>query len=360
MTFQIPIEYLIAGYQVRYQQLDILIPQAFKGSKANEVNLYIDLYSIYRTVFSRSYHTDIGNNFTVVTSQILNLCGHYKNYFKRIGVYAKIFLISSYNLPDYACKIIPGYNHDMVDKLCNKEVTAIITQNLELLNALCQYINHVYILSTSFESSVLIKKIIEKEQSNGNSNPNIIISSDLYPLQLCSMFPDTVMLCPVKFRGTDESMITLPNGAVGHDLSIWAMIRGKRGQNASEQPPLSISTQNLALVHALNRFPERNIKKLINMRQLEKLIGRTIGNSPIPISVDTLYEANPELYNYYPISQVEIRYRALSVNYGSNLFDESMECNTLHYEDLRDPNALQMINSQYFATNPIDLDRLCY
>ena len=39
----VPVEYLITRYFVRYQQLDSMIPVVFKGSKANVVNIYIDL-----------------------------------------------------------------------------------------------------------------------------------------------------------------------------------------------------------------------------------------------------------------------------------------------------------------------------
>jgi hypothetical protein len=67
----------------------------------------------------------------------------------------------------------------------------------------------------------------------------------------------------------------------------------------------------------------------------------------------------PDLYNRVPKAKIDSRYNVLDIDYQYYLFTEmSSESMTLHYENLSDPNALEMINSQYFSKNPIDLLRL--
>jgi hypothetical protein len=58
------------------------------------------------------------------------------------------------------------------------------------------------------------------------------------------------------------------------------------------------------------------------------------------------------------IIEFENRYNALDVGVQSNLFNASIEYNTLKYENLNDPDAINLINSKYFTNNPLDLFRL--
>lgn len=352
----IPVEYLIARYFIKYQQLDNLIPNAFKGSKANAVNIYIDLYGLYKTIFSRNYRTDI-SDYTAFTVTLINMCSHYRSYFKGMGVYAHIFLISSYNVPEISKRFVANYNKTFCDKLKNTAVKEMVELNTELLNILCPYLPNIYFLSTKFESTVLINKLIQLE-SKKNNLPNIIISSDIYPMQLCSEYDNTVFLKPIKFQGVDNSVITYPRGHELHEISFWSVICRERDKLVSDASEVTISPRNFMLLMALNRFPERNFENLLQQRVANRYISNVIGNQPIKLSLDMLYQSQPELLTKIPQSKIDARYKTLDVEYQSLLFEEDLESKVLHYENLNDPTAVQMINSQYFEKNPIDLFRL--
>lgn len=353
----VPVEYLITRYFVRYQQLDSMIPVVFKGSKANVVNIYIDLYGIYKTIFSRTYRTDI-SDYTSFTVTLINMCSHYRSYFKGIGVYANIFLISSYNVPELSKKFIANYNKTFSDKLKNTAVKEMVELNTQLLEILCPYLPNIHFLSTKFESTVLINKIIQLEIEKGNSNPNIIISSDIYPMQLCSEYDNTVFLKPKKYQGVDNSLITFPRDHEFHKNSFWSIICKDRDNLMSDENRITISTRNYMLLMALNRFPERNFEAKLNIHVANRYISNIVGNEPIKLSVDMLYESQPDLFNKVPQTQIDSRYKTLDISYQSLLFEEDIESKVLHYENLNDPDAVQMINSQYFEKNPIDLFRL--
>lgn len=351
----VPVEYLVARYFVKYHQLDNLIPMVFSGSKANVVNIYIDLYGLYKTIFSRSFRTDI-TDYTAFTSTVINMCSHYRSYFKGIGVYANIFLISSYNVPLINKKFVAGYNKTFTDKLKNTAVKEMIELNIELLNILCPYLPNIYFLSTNFESTTLINKLIQMELVKGNDNPNIIISSDIYPMQLCTEYNNTVFLKPKKYLKEDKSTITFPRGHENHDISIWSIVGQERDRLMSDVRNITVSARNMMLLMALNRFPERNLENLIQIGKANQYIYNVIGNQPVKLSIDMLYETITSLL--VPQTQIDARYKTLDISYQSMIFEEDIESKVIHYENFNDPDAIRMINSQYFEKNPLDLFRL--
>lgn len=354
---RVPVEYIVTKYFVKYQKLNELISMAFAGSKANRINLYIDLYGIYKTLFSRTYRTDI-TDYTAFVSIIINMCSHYRAYFKGLGVYCKIFLISSYNIPEVNLKFVAGYNKTFVDKLKNQQVRDMIEMNIQLLEILCPYLPEIHFIKTDFESTVLMKHIILKEMSEGNNDPNLIISTDLYPLQLCSEFENTCFLKPKKWNQEDLSAITAPKGHPMHEKSFWSIVCRERDNLMSDASEVSISPSNMMLLMSLNRFPDRNFKNLIHFKVANNIIFDIVGSEPIKLDINTLYDNSKQLSDKVPKSVVESRYKALDVNYQYLLFENSVEPHIIHYENLDDPTAVQMINAEYFSKNPIDLFRL--
>lgn len=357
MNDQIPVEYIVARYFVKYNRLDNLISFAFKGSDATHVNLYIDLYGLYFTLMSRNYHTDMSNYISMTTS-IVNMCAHYRGYFKRIGVSTTIFLVSSYNIPSQTLQFIPTYNRTFQDKLKSKALREMIELNIELLSIICPYLPDIHFIKTDFESAVMINHLIKNEGLHGNEDPNIIISSDLYPIQLVNDFKDTVFLRPLKSPEGDASVITLPRGSEGFEEMFWAVVTRSRSKIGLIQERPDVYAANFVFLEALNSFPERNLKVLLNITTAKKYMNQVTNGTDIHVTLDMLYELNSELATRCPIASVKPRVNALDVHYQSMLFAESLEPKVLHYENLNDPGAVQLINSKYFANDPIDLLRL--
>lgn len=354
MNHNVPIEYIMARYMVRYARLNQLISYAFKGSNANTINLYVDIYSMYKTIISRTYRTDM-SNYTEFVSSLINLCAHYRGYFKSLGVYVKIYLVSSYNIPEYNIKYFPNYNSTFREKLNNKSATEIISLDGELLDLICPYLPGIYFFRTNFESSVFMNHLIKNNKEN---NPNIILTTDLYPIQLCYQYDNTVLLKPYKAKGEDTSIITVPRDNKDFFNSFWTVVARKRNNLNLNISHITVSPYNFVILEALNMFPERNIPLMVNVTTASKIIYSIAGNSNVKINPDILYDSNEELNSHYPRPNVETRYKILDVEYQSFLFDESIESSEIRFEDLSDPHAINMINDQYFKDNPIDILRL--
>lgn len=354
---QIPVEFIVSRYMVKYNRLDQLIQFAFKDSSATHVNLYIDLYGLYRTLMSRNYRTDM-SDYTALTVSIVNICAHYRGYFKRIGVSTTIFLISSYNLPEDSLQILPYYNKIFQEKLQSKSLREMIELNVELLDVLCPYLPKIYFIRTKFESSTMINHLIQLEASKGNQDPNIILSSDLYPIQLVNKYNDTVFLRPIKQYHEDNSVITLPKGHEGFNEMFWSVVTRSRSKIGISEHLADIRACNFVYLQALNSFPERNLPTILNITSSKKYIEQATNGADISLTLEMLYQLSTELSSRIPFETVKPRWKVLDLNYQEILFHNSLEPKVIHYEDLNDPNAVQMINSKYFANNPIDLLRL--
>lgn len=351
--FSIPVSQVIAGSYVKYSRLSELISFAYSGSRATHINLYIDLYAAYKALYSESFRTEM-TDYTAVTSSVLNMCAHYRAFFKRLGVTTKIFLIFSYNCNAISRKLVAGYNKTFFRKSQNKIIADMVSFNNEILEILCPFLPDIHFLKTEFEVSVLIEYLIRKEQGEGNLNPNIIISKDIYPCQITSLHDDTTLIRPKKLHGEDISTIITPRNSETYIDTFWSMILLSRNYRSDSR--LGIHPVNLPLFFALNKMDERDLEMLCSYGKTTNMIKNVVGEQCFkltPVAVqDQLMLGHP------PYEIVNSRYKVLDIDYQLGLFMQSMESKQIHYDNLSDNATVNMICSKYFEKNPIDLQRL--
>ena len=353
----IPIEVFMARYFVKYSRMDQIIHYAFAGSNARAIDLYIDLYGLYKSIFSRSYSTNV-SDYTSFTSTLINMCGHYRGYFKKLGVQTNIFLISGYNIPEINCKFVAGYNKTFKDKLNNKLIRDMVEQNIQLLDIICPYLPHIYFVNTQFETSVAIYNIIKKEKALGRDVPSIVISADTYPIQLTTLFNDVAYIKPKKSMGEDVSEIVCPKTHVEHQNSFWRIICQEKDEFVLNESAVSVSSRNYVLLAALNKFYDRNFKAIVNFNKANKIINSVTNGSDIVLNPDMLHSADESLMVNIPLQTIDARYKALDVLYQDIIYNESAEPMLLSFDDLTDNDAINLINDQYFSKNPIDIFKL--
>lgn len=354
----ITIDGIINRYLVRYSRLSGAIPYAFQNCSADKLNIYVDLYGLYRTIYSRSYRTNI-TNYLEFTSSVVKLCGHYREFFKRCRIRTKIFLVSSFNTPECIKSMLPEYNKTMDDKRQNKVIADMMDFNFSLLDLICPYLPDIFFIKTEFESSVIMYEIMNREQS-----PSLIISTDLYPIQLCSLVPNTALIWPRWSRNgrgemEDISPICPPYDHSEFIKSFFYVIHRTNGKTTSEKNGGLVTPSNFMLLEALNQFKDRDLKVILNVTQASKIINKVTTSTGADklFPADLMNELNGHIDNSI-FELIQTRYRALDLNWQYQIFKNSPENYALHYENLTDPDALDKINSKYFAKNPLDLIRL--
>ncbi len=355
---KIPMESIIGTSFVRMTRLSQLVQDTFRGSNATEINLYIDMYSIVKSLYSNS-HNIIITDYRSFTSTLIEMCIHYRTFFRSIGVESKIFLVMSNNIPEVNTKLCPTYNNSMKIKIgSDSHITELINDNCDMLGILCPYLPDIHFVRSTFESSTIIDSIINKEIVMGNTNPNIIISKDTLPLQLLYMYDNTVLLRPKKSAGEDVSVMISGGEDPVSIANFWKFYSDIRDLKTSNIPEL-IHPCNLALLMAMTTVPERNLKSVINAASARKYILNCVGMNRIKCSVQTIYDTNANMESKVASTIIESRYKALDLQFQREIFNSSVESKfILNYKNLNDPEAVKSINNKFFVKNPINLDKI--
>lgn len=351
------IENIIFSSCVRYEQLKYLVYNTFSNSsiaQATEVNIFVDLYSVLKTIFSEHGHTDLSHgNYSDLTVCLVNLCAHYRTFFRGLGVKTNFYLIYSLNICDLNKKFYPEYNAKFEPKTEISAFKNLVQSNFAILDLIVPYLPDIYFIRgiENYESSIMISYLINKLN---DGLPNIILSSDLYSIQLCCKHPYTSFLLPRKYHGDDISMMLPINEKDTFRDSFWWIVSTVRGINREKFG--NLSPINFPLISAINRFPERNMNALTNIDSVCNFISSIVGDEDIKITESQLISIQNSKINIGPAIQ---RYKALDIDFIYPYYCNTPEAMSIKLENLQDTTGqLQKINAKYFANNPMKLEFL--
>lgn len=348
------VEQVVCASYVRYEKLQSLVYNTFSNTsiaQATKLNVFVDLYSVMKSIFSEHGHTDLSKgNYTDLTSCLINLCAHYRNFFRTLGVYTRFFLIFSLNTGDFYTKFIQNYNMAFKQKSEVKLFKDMVGANFQLLDIITPYIPDVHFIHSdeNYESTVIMSYIIN---NYSEGCPNLIISRDLYPLQLCTTHPYTSYLYPIKRYGQDDSIMVSISEKPSFREDFWNLVGTIRQFDPSKL--YDISPVNFPLLSALNRFPERGLPALANIVAAKNIIKESVGEEDIktsPIQLLATGKASDTL-----IRQAEPRYNCLDVMFAYSYYCNTPEAISIKLDNLQDNGQLENINSKYFANNPMRL-----
>lgn len=350
------VEQLITGFYVKYNKLSELILQSYSGSSCEEINIFIDLNSVLRPMYSGDIWTHRSVSKLDIASSIINMCGHYRSFFRNLHVKSNIYLIYGLNCPEANEVYMKGYNSKFLLSYIKKpDITNAIEENLRYVEILCQYLPNIYFFNIGkCEVSSMIDRLITHNPKSLNGIENIIISKDVVMLQLIPEH-NVRVIRPLKTKDGDMSFI-VDNNNLWRLFHIWYH-KAKFSQDI-------ISTKFFQNILPMTSIPERSIYAIFSINKAITLIKQCVDNgyldndkfyiqSGLNTALSTLgVEFNPAL--------LEMRFKAVNAHYQSTfiLTLEKPEFTVLRLVDLEDIPSLKEIVAKYFASNPIDLDRL--
>lgn len=356
-SYTVDVSAIIYGSYVKMDRLQQIVFETFSNTsiaQAIHLNVFIDLYSTLHSVFSEKFRVNI-ENLTDVTSGIINMCAHYRKFFKGLGVHTTFYLIYSDNICDFNRKFVAGYNSSFVKKSQIKMFRNIVDTNLDLLNTICPYLPDIHFVRSinNWESSVIIANIIE---TLNDGNPNLIISRDLYPLQLCALYRWTSYLYPLKHRGGIDDSIMVPlNEKYNFREEFWKLYFkdkiGHRKTNLEQISPLNVS-----LLSAINGFNHRDINIMYKISEAKRTILDITHGEDIKITEFQLMN-DEKASNLINIQQIIPRLKALDITFALPYYKQDPE-SKYKFVNLNDPGTVNMINSKYFENNPLELQKL--
>ena len=348
---------IIYGSYVKMDHMQKIVFETFANTsiaEATHLNIFIDLYSTLRPIFSEHYRVNI-ENYTDITAGIINMCAHYRKFFRGLGVGTTFYLIYSDNTCEFNRKFVASYNYDFLMKSQIKMFREIVDANLDLLNTICPYLPDIHFVKSinNWESSVIISNIIETLNIN---SPNLIISRDLYPLQLCALYPWTSYLYPLKHKnGVDASIMVPLNEKYNFRKEFWNLYIKDKGNNIKTNLE-PISPLNMPLVAAINGFKHRSLKTQYNISIAKKIILGINNGEDTKINGFQLIndEKAQDIINVHIVESI---LKSMDVTYALPYYKQDPE-SKYKFVNLQDNGSLNMINSKYFQNNPLELQKL--
>lgn len=353
MDEKMTIERLIFSSFIKYTKLRELISNSFKGSKATNLHVFIDMYSLLKPLYSIDQWSYRYDNVFELSSAIINMCAHYRTFFRGLGVYTKFYIIYGLNSPELNNSFVVGYNNQFISSYTKKtDINKMVNKNVEALNMLCQYLPGIYFYNIGTnEVSGMIAKILRTV--NDTSIESVVISKDVIPLLLVPEY-NVRILRPVK-REEDESFIV-------DNSNLWDkfMVEYRK----CKVPEIKIGTGFIQNLLPMTRIPERGLHSILNVPQaynalLKGIQFRFLDNDKLygQPSVNSVLESlgincNPSL--------LEMRYKAINPTFQGLyiLPNSNPEYRTINFTDIEDIKSLQYILTHYYSNVPIDIDRL--
>lgn len=355
-SYRFSIDKAIYGSYVKYDRLDKIVYQAFSNTaiaQATDLNIFIDLYSIMHSLFSEHYRVDF-TNYTDITSCVINMCAHYRAFFRRLRVNTTFYLIFSTNCCSINRKYVSEYNEVFYNKTLVPESKKITDDNFKLLTALCPYLPDIHFINSveGFEVSVIIANLID---TLNDGKPNMIISRDLYPIQLTYLYPFTTFLYSRKSTIMGDTSMLIPvSEKSSYRQEFWNLIRESRKINGEKLD--MISPVNYTLYTAIAGFSDRGLRHIHNSNAAVNLIYSIVGSDDIRVNLSLLH--TPEIMSKYNVSLIETRYMVLDVPLMLPYYKNTPECKNIKILNLHNDAVINKINSKYFERNPIDLQIL--
>lgn len=342
------LERILMSNCIKYDILRDISIEAFKGSNAEAINIYMDTYSILRSMYS-DIEIEFGK-YNTVASSLINIAIHYKYFFtSRFGVNTNIYLINSNNICPINKQYVSGYNigHDQKVE-SNKIVTDIINKNRIMLQKLVPYLPGIYYIETDFESGVLIYDLMLRTDPE-DIKGHCIVTKDPYNYQL-SLYRNE---CIIIMNKRDDSLYISKDNL----YKMHALYKNVKTFSKKLSPEL------YTLIITLNNLPERNIKTLYNINKIINSLESAVDNNKIlnQYNSDIHYICNV-LRDNMELNEAEItnRFRAIDIPFQHGLFFNSIEKDLVELSlvDKVDPNAVRYINNTEFETNPLNLNNL--
>ena len=346
-----PFSVCFTSLKIRYSDYDSSIEKLNFVNQNDKVNVFINLESVLNnlsTIKDIDSKLLLERNFpTILESEAINLCAHYKKFFKGNGLITRVFLyytdLSSlsfnnfkYN-DEYRSFYLNKYlNNPKFQLLGNKMASTIIPR----LRKILEFIPDVHFISGMDIEGSLIPYIIAKSDP---TYKNFIISTDKYETQYQLMNNDFCMhyikrspagaqiLSEFKksifdlFKDSDniEMMVDLFKNP-----SFYSMLITTIGDKMRSLEPLKgIGTKTIAK-YLINGINEKTITK--DTTSIDMIL-KTIPDEQVEQSNDNFNCINIEK-QYNELSQDEI-FRVISQISNRFDFNSLIELNSTVYKD---------------------------
>lgn len=177
------------GYKIRYELLNEFFLPVRSSKKINTINIFISLddfiHRIHRPITDGEFQTTGKNVSKQVTSNIMNLIGHYKNWAIKEHLTARVFLIYTTSRVFKNGMIIPKYRDHYLQITDDNNpdfffINTAMKDALSILQVLTKYVPHAYAIDSGYLEPSIVPLYLSRVYE---ADYNFIVSRDDYDLQ---------------------------------------------------------------------------------------------------------------------------------------------------------------------------------
>ena len=353
--FKISGESLIGSYYVRYERLKELILSNFENSKDDQLDIYIDIYSILKSICRyNSNQLEYRDRF-FIASGLVNMCAHYREYFKtRHQVTTRFFLINSTCdeiIQNLNQKYVQDYRKDYGNNF-DSYYHKLFIDNMDVLQKLYPFLPGIYYIEVPFEFREASLSIMAYEKI---SYPAIVITKDIFNLTMLSLRKNLVILRPHKDNkngnGIDDSYII-------NELNWFSYLCKERKVVIDQCEPLP--PYLIPMILSLSKCPERNIKRLYNLDIVYKRIKEMLFEDMYNVCY---YRSGLEEFCNAFINGIRTKKNPMIILDRFKIMDYSIiDTNNIglwyHRTEMAGMNTLKELNETLFKNCPLDIQSL--
>lgn len=353
----ISINQIIGSSYIRTANMQSIIADVFAGSNDDKINIFIDLNSCVKKIYSENFDLASIDEDTLLAGLLLNMIIHYRKFFRYYySVDSNIYLIYSNNCSRTNTVYVPDYNKSS-SMIFNSKKTSFIDSNMSILDTICPYLTDVSMITSTFETAAVIEYVINNMLEPGYTDvPNVIITRDIMCDQLVSINPKTIIFRPKKADGNDISYYISNGGCISH------FAQTRKFEMLPEH--YSINDGLLSFIMAATSVPERNIKSSLSL-------SKVMSNLSTGISENRIFNGyTPDIYSiidqFDPMSRSKLlsnrvpqKFKAVDIHSQYLLLEQSPERLSFKpIQNLFSPNGVAEIIYKYFKTIAIDINNL--
>lgn len=318
----------------------------------NQVNVIIDLKEILKKFFRPDVNIEnVSQHLLIeeVASDIINVLGHYRNYFYKSAKYTTFYVLYSFDMCEELIKEFPEYKKEYYEKYFNKTnpQTTIAKKAAQIVERVVERTPNAYFIETSrYDEFIYAKHIVESIVKDNELT--VILSNDTIFYQLLK---NNIVL--LNLKGIKSELVTADNA-----LSVL-----------SKKDDIDFSINLLPLVlsiagskkHSITNVPGFAINKAITF--VSKLVadGKVIDGPSIEIPINfsnlnpktklekLIIESKDIITKNYNFIRGDIIYNKNKISLVSNLILTNTHGNLEFFKH---------INSKVFSMFPIQLDML--
>lgn len=347
--------------KVRYEILDGLF-RRYKSVLVPEstVNIFIDIPSTVKQLYNPDIIKGLSGNISkrdkyVISSVLLNMIGHYRNYFAtRHQCYTNIVFMYNSKIDSHIKdKLDPDYRKTYYDKrflLENpvfSDLNILLKDNYQMMKTIIDFIPHCWFADSLYRDYRSIFPFMTNLEEF-KDNINIIITSDKL------MYQNGIL---------GETLILEPKGDVSTLINPNYIIKSLFGKvKTLEKHPeyLTLSPENIILLESLINHKDldtNGIRNFSYLKALEFLYKNDIDINNVTISTEYIKELFKDKLEPDEIDVVVKNFKIYNNCYLAKLYEKDL---TLMYKTwnkfIVDYKELRKTNEVLYAKHPLNLD----